>query len=253
MVASVVLGITVDDTIHLYHGYRDRLRRGVSPLWAIVRSYESAGRAVLATTAVLVAQFGLLTASAFVPTANFGLMTMVALLAGLLFEVLLLPALLLLAAGLPWTWRSALGLRRAPRVPAPAATRSAAAAFADTVAPPRPALRRRVLVCHGDLCKRAGATGVWRRLRTEQARLDTQAPGATLRLTKTSCLGPCRYAPVAQVYPEDVSYGLLDAERLDEIVDEHLGRGQPVMRLALPAAAPAERDPGRRDQPATVR
>lgn len=99
MIAGVVLGITVDDTIHLYHGYRTRLAKGLSPVFAIARSFEASGRAVLAISVLLVAQFGLLATSAFIPTANFGLMTAIGLLAGQLFELLLLPALLLMKDG----------------------------------------------------------------------------------------------------------------------------------------------------------
>jgi uncharacterized protein len=99
MIASVVLGITVDDTIHLYYGYRARLKKGMSPVFAIARSFQSSGRAVLAISVLLIAQFGLLANSAFIPTANFGLMTAVGLLAGQMFELLLLPALLLIKDG----------------------------------------------------------------------------------------------------------------------------------------------------------
>lgn len=99
MIASVILGITVDDTIHLYHAYQERLNKGCSPVFAIARSFESSGRAVLATSLVLVAQFGLLATSDFIPTSNFGLMTAVGLIAGQLFELLLLPPLLLLKDG----------------------------------------------------------------------------------------------------------------------------------------------------------
>ncbi len=99
MIASVVLGITVDDTVHLYHGYQHRLRAGASPVFAIARSFESSGRAVMAVSLLLVVQFSLLIFSDFIPTANFGLMTSVGLFSGQLFELLLLPALLLLKDG----------------------------------------------------------------------------------------------------------------------------------------------------------
>lgn len=94
LIAGVVLGITVDDTIHLYHGYLHRLRRGVSPVFAIIRSVEASGRAVVAISVVLVAQFSLLTLSDFRPTAHFGFLCAVGLLAGQVFELLLMPALL---------------------------------------------------------------------------------------------------------------------------------------------------------------
>ncbi len=94
LIAGVILGITVDDTIHLYHGYLHRLRMGVSPVFAIIRSVESSGRAVIAISLVLIAQFSLLGLSDFRPTAHFGMLCAVGLLAGQVFELLLMPALL---------------------------------------------------------------------------------------------------------------------------------------------------------------
>lgn len=94
LIAGVILGITVDDTIHLYHGYQHRIRHGVSPVFAIIRSMESAGRAVIATAVVLIAQFSLLGLSDFRPTAHFGMLCAVGLFAGEVFELLLMPALL---------------------------------------------------------------------------------------------------------------------------------------------------------------
>lgn len=94
LIAGVILGITVDDTIHLYHGYLHRLKRGVSPVFAIIRSVESSGRAVIAISVILIAQFSLLGLSDFRPTAHFGTLCAVGLLAGQIFELLLMPALL---------------------------------------------------------------------------------------------------------------------------------------------------------------
>lgn len=94
LIAGVILGITVDDTIHLYHGYLHRLHKGVSPVFAIIRSVESSGRAVIAISIILIAQFSLLAVSDFRPTAHFGLLCAVGLLAGQVFELLLMPALL---------------------------------------------------------------------------------------------------------------------------------------------------------------
>jgi predicted RND superfamily exporter protein len=95
MIASVVLGITVDDTIHLYHGYKERIRQGASPVFAIARGFRTTGPAVMAISVLLISQFALLAASDFVPTSNFGRMTAVGLFSGQLFELLLLPALLI--------------------------------------------------------------------------------------------------------------------------------------------------------------
>lgn len=94
LIAGVILGITVDDTIHLYHGYLHRIQRGVSPVFAIIRSVESSGRAVIAISVILIAQFSLLGLSDFRPTAHFGMLCAVGLFAGQVFELLLMPALL---------------------------------------------------------------------------------------------------------------------------------------------------------------
>lgn len=94
LIAGVILGITVDDTIHLYHGYLHRIQRGVSPVFAIIRSVESSGRAVIAISVILIAQFSLLGLSDFRPTAHFGMLCAVGLFAGQVFELLLMPPLL---------------------------------------------------------------------------------------------------------------------------------------------------------------
>jgi hypothetical protein len=71
-----------------YHSYLRRRRAGRGWVFALARSFEASGRAVVAVSILLVAQFALLTTSEFQPTANFGL------LAGQVFELLLLPALI---------------------------------------------------------------------------------------------------------------------------------------------------------------
>ncbi len=96
LIAGVVLGITVDDTIHIFHSYLHRRHAGHGVVFSIARSIEASGRAVVAISLLLVAQFLLLGTSSFVPTMHFGLLTAVGLLAGQLMELLLLPALLVL-------------------------------------------------------------------------------------------------------------------------------------------------------------
>jgi len=98
MIASVAVGIAVDDTIHVYYGYTKRLKAGATPVTALIRTFSQAGRAVVMTTVILSAQFLILTLSLFQPTAHFGLLTSVGLWAALVFDLLLLPAILVLLA-----------------------------------------------------------------------------------------------------------------------------------------------------------
>lgn len=96
MIASVAIGIAVDDTIHILHGYLRRRRAGSPVAWAVARSLRQSGRAVTATTIVLVAQFLLVSLSDFQPTSNFGWLTAFGLIVALIYDLLVLPALLVL-------------------------------------------------------------------------------------------------------------------------------------------------------------
>ena len=58
-------------------------------------------------------------------------------------------------------------------------------------------------------------------------------PGG-IRVNKAGCLDRCAGGPVVVVYPEAVWYTFVDREDIDEIVDSHLAKGQPVERLMLP-------------------
>ena len=228
MIASLVLGITIDDTIHLYHNYKHRRDAGVAPVLAIVRSFESSGRAVLAISVLLISQFALLSTSSFVPTANFGLMTAVGLAAGQLFELLLLPALLLLKDARRPASPRADGRARSPAPAAPGAPSDPAL----TLPAPPQAAARRLLVCRSGPCNAAGAAAMWKHLSDEHERLSLASTAPALLFTRSSCLGPCKMAPVVQVYPEGVYYCAVDTLALDRVLDEHLLSGQVVEELA---------------------
>jgi (2Fe-2S) ferredoxin len=53
------------------------------------------------------------------------------------------------------------------------------------------------------------------------------------RVNKAGCLDRCAGGPVAVVYPEGTWYSFVDQADIDEIIDSHLVRGQPVQRLML--------------------
>jgi hypothetical protein len=238
MIAGVVLGITVDDTIHLYHGYRRRLQEGISVPLAMARAFQSSGRAVIAISLLLTAQFGLLAMSAFVPTANFGLMTAVGLLAGQFAELLLLPALLILKDGRrrqpadrPPRSRSmpSRALRssvpavdetlwpaspiaefspqtHAPSVTAPLANPEPTAALATVVPTPEPidpaGPMSFVMVCRGEACRAKGADAIWHQCL--EAFVTVKARGGTPAVfpVESPCLRQCEAAPVVRLARE---------------------------------------------------
>jgi len=63
--------------------------------------------------------------------------------------------------------------------------------------------------------------------------LGCHGPGQ-VRVNLAGCLDRCEEGPVLVVYPEGVWYRYLDEDDIDEILDEHVGKGRPVERLRLP-------------------
>ncbi|MDQ8187734.1 MMPL family transporter [Pelagicoccus sp. SDUM812002] len=95
-IASVAMGISVDDTIHYAHRYQKEISHGHSPADAVKRTHRSVGYAMLYTTIVIVTGFSLLVFSDFIPSVWFGLLTALSISIALLADLLTLPALLLL-------------------------------------------------------------------------------------------------------------------------------------------------------------
>jgi predicted RND superfamily exporter protein len=96
-VASISLGIIVDDTVHLLSKYvRARDERGLSVEDSIRYAFHNVGTAIVVNTIILTAGFLVMTTSAFKMNADLGLMTVLAIVFALVLDFLFLPALLLL-------------------------------------------------------------------------------------------------------------------------------------------------------------
>ena len=97
MIASVVLGIAVDDTIHYLSAYR----RGYDgrSCRAIRRTTRTTGFALIATTVALSAGFWVAIFGSFQPTVYFALLSGVTMWLALICDMLVLPACLRLAYG----------------------------------------------------------------------------------------------------------------------------------------------------------
>jgi predicted RND superfamily exporter protein len=95
MIASIALGIIVDDTIHFLYRYRACRGSGLTVRDAIEQTYQVVGIPMVVTSVVLVGGFLILTPSAFQPTSVFGLLSAVTIATAFVADLLLLPALLL--------------------------------------------------------------------------------------------------------------------------------------------------------------
>lgn len=98
-VASVSLGIVVDDTVHFLSKFVRGIReKGYDTAGAIKYAFEMVGMALVVNTVVLVIGFSYLATSHFKINADLGLLTALAIMLALLFDFLFLPALMLLGA-----------------------------------------------------------------------------------------------------------------------------------------------------------
>lgn len=91
---TVAFGIAVDDTIHFMSKLKLELAKGKNLHYAIKRTFIDAGRALILTSVILVAGFGLLIFSQFGVTHFTGLLISFSLIFALLADLMLLPVLL---------------------------------------------------------------------------------------------------------------------------------------------------------------
>lgn len=96
-VASISLGIIVDDTVHFLSKYvRARDEKFLTVEDSIRYAFKNVGVAIVVNTVILTAGFIVMTTSAFKMNVDLGLMTILSIVGALILDFLFLPALLLL-------------------------------------------------------------------------------------------------------------------------------------------------------------
>ncbi|WP_438463905.1 efflux RND transporter permease subunit [Marinomonas sp. PE14-40] len=95
MVTGMALGIVVDDTVHFLSKYLRVRRLGMSAESAVRYAFSSVGVAIIVTSIILVAGFGVLAQSSFGMNSNMAVLTAIAIVMALIADFLLLPVLLL--------------------------------------------------------------------------------------------------------------------------------------------------------------
>ena len=104
IVATMTLGIVVDDTVHFLSKYlRARRATATNVQAALVYAFTSAGQALVVTSFILIAGFSMLSLSAFNLNATMGTMTALTIAIALLADLLILPGLLVIVDR-PWRW-----------------------------------------------------------------------------------------------------------------------------------------------------
>ena len=87
--------------------------------------------------------------------------------------------------------------------------------------------RSHVLICGGTGCTSSGSEQVANVLEKE---LEKAGLTEEVKVVKTGCFGLCALGPIMVVYPEGSFYSEVNADKIPEIVSEHLLKGRPVKK-----------------------
>ncbi|MCK5784796.1 MAG: MMPL family transporter, partial [Desulfobacterales bacterium] len=90
-IASISVGIAVDDTIHYIHRFKEEIKIDGNYIQAMHRSHESIGYAMFYTSVTVIIGFSILVLSNFIPSILFGLLTGLAMLIAITSALTLLP------------------------------------------------------------------------------------------------------------------------------------------------------------------
>ena len=95
-IAAIGIGISVDDTIHYIHRFKQEFEEDRSYVPTMHRCHGSIGHAMYYTSVTIIIGFSILALSNFIPSVRFGLLTGFAMLIALLANLTLLPQMLIL-------------------------------------------------------------------------------------------------------------------------------------------------------------
>lgn len=96
MVASIAIGLAVDDTIHFMHNFRRYYEQSGDPTKAVFETLHSTGRAMLVTTVVLSVGFFIYMFASMQNIVRFGFLTGFTILTALASDYFIAPALMVL-------------------------------------------------------------------------------------------------------------------------------------------------------------
>jgi len=94
IVSSIVLGIAIDDTIHIISNFVEKRNEGLSVEDAIVETISLSSPALIITTIILSFSFANFIFATFVPNQNLGILMSCCLTVALICDLTLLPLLI---------------------------------------------------------------------------------------------------------------------------------------------------------------
>lgn len=102
LIGSIAIGLAVDDTIHFLHNFRRYYLQSGDSAKAIEQTFLTTGKAMVITTIVLALGFYSYMMAQMISVQNFGLLTGSVIVMALLADLLLSPALMIVAAKRGW-------------------------------------------------------------------------------------------------------------------------------------------------------
>jgi len=99
MIASIAIGIAVDDTVHFMVAYSRRLRASGDVKTAVLDTLATQGAPVISISLALAGGFSVLVFSSFVPVVHFGIFSATAMVIAMITELVLTPLVLY---SIPW-------------------------------------------------------------------------------------------------------------------------------------------------------
>jgi len=102
LIGSLAIGLAVDDTIHFMHNFKRYYLESGDSSQAIEQTFFTTGKAMLITTLVLACGFYAYIAAEMISIQNFGILTGSVIIFALLSDLLLAPALMIVATKRGW-------------------------------------------------------------------------------------------------------------------------------------------------------
>jgi predicted RND superfamily exporter protein/CRP-like cAMP-binding protein len=95
LIASIAIGLAVDDTIHYLFRYNIEYKKNLDKKLALKETIRQVGRPIIFTTLTISVGLSILAFSSFKPTAMFGVMMVITMISALAADLILLPSLML--------------------------------------------------------------------------------------------------------------------------------------------------------------